>query len=215
MGPSARVLVNHFMAEQLQRWLHLLARTGGAPVTAALRRLAREARLQYVVSSDAATDSSPPGMGGYCHGLYWQLTITPEWLEWLHITVLEMLATGGSALTFHRHLLPADRVLLQSDSLATPFVLSRHKAQSEMLTLAHHELLRESTFAEIAQKARIAHLGGDCNVFGDAVSRSLWQRFFARPPHSHTARAREVRRRRRTAMNSKLIESKNVPSLLL
>ena len=28
-------------------------------------------------------------------------------------------------------------------------------------------------------KAKTAHLSGDCNVFGDAVSRSLWRRFFS------------------------------------
>ena len=36
-----------------------------------------------------------------------------------------------------------------------------------------------NAFDEVAHKASIAHLSGDCNVFADAVSRSLWKRFFA------------------------------------
>ena len=177
-GPSAQVMVNPFMAAQLQRWLRLLMHTGGAAFTAALRKLPNLACLRYVVSSDAATDSEPAGIGGYCHGLYYYLPIEPEWLDWLHITCLEMLATGGSVMTFHDYLQPAERVVLQSDSLATPYVLSTHKSGSEMLALTHHELLQEPNYRYIAQKASIAHLSGDCNPFSDAVSRGLWERFF-------------------------------------
>ena len=179
-GPTALVRVTAFIALQLQRWLELLTHTGGAPVTAALRKVRpTQLSLTYVVSSDAATDSEPPGIGGFCHGLYWYLAILPEWLTWLHITVLEMLATGGSAMAFAHYLAGAAQVTLQSDSLATPHVLSRHKARSDMLSLCHHELLHDASFAAVAEHAACAHLGGDCNVFSDAISRGLWKRFFA------------------------------------
>jgi len=54
----------------------------------------------YPAYADAATDSSPPGLGGYCHGLYWYIPLRPEWLNWLHITLLELLATGINAIVF-------------------------------------------------------------------------------------------------------------------
>ena len=180
-GPSAIVLVTAFIAEQLSRWLELLQRSGGAPVTAALHPASARVAgaLTYVVSSDAATDSHPPGMGGYCHGLYWYLAIPAEWLVWLHITVLEMLATCGSAMAFRAYLSSASHVLLQADGLATPYVLSRHTAKSAMLEMVHHLQLRDRDYMEVAAKADIVHLNGDANVFSDAVSRALWARFFA------------------------------------
>ena len=178
-GPSTFVRVTLFMTEQLRRWLELLVHTGGAPVTAALRAVRTAPTLTYVVASDAATDSNPPGIGGYCHGLYWHLPIPAEWLKWLHITVLEMLATGGSAIAFCAYLRAAECIRLLSDSLATPFVLSRHKAKSAMLSFAHHELLRNAAYREVAERADVSHISGSANVFGDAVSRALWKRFFA------------------------------------
>ena len=48
-----------------------------------------------------------------------------------------------------------------------------------MLSLCHHELLHDASFAAVAEHAACAHLGGDCNVFSDEISRGLWKRFFA------------------------------------
>jgi hypothetical protein len=176
-GPSSFIRVTPFMAAQLERWLTLLAHTGGAPVTAALKYV-RSAAIAMVVSSDAATDSTPPGMGGYCHGLYWYLEVRAEWLQWLHITVLEMLATGGSALAFEPYLY-TPLVHLQSDALATPYVLTKHKTRSANLAVAHDLLLAQPAYQRVAHNASIAHLYGDCNVMSDAISRSLWKRYFA------------------------------------
>ena len=53
-----------------------------------------------------------------------------------------------------------------------------------MLSLCHHELLHNHAFAEVAERAACAHLSGDCNVFGDAVSVRP-----ANGKHSATARA--------------------------
>ena len=178
-GPAAIVAVHPFMDAQLRRWLELLTFSGGAPVTAAISRVAVGNPLQVVVSSDAATDSSPPGIGGFCHGLYWYLQVKAEWLEWLHITVLELLATGGSALAFDAYTSSAEAVVLQSDALATPFVLTNHRTSSRNLAFAHHLLLADTRFKAMAGRANICHLFGDCNPFSDAVSRSLWPRFFS------------------------------------
>ena len=178
-GPSTYVSPTPFMLQQLERWVELVSFTGGAVVTAALRGGVRGGGLRVVVSSDAATDSQPAGIGGYCHGLYWYLAIRPEWLVWLHITVLELLATGGSALAFEPHTRAAAAVVMQSDGLATPYVLTKHKTASDNMAAAHHRLLQLPAYRRMARRSEIAHLSGDCNPFADAVSRALWERFFA------------------------------------
>ena len=110
-GPTTLVQVNPFMATQIEQWKERISTTGGAPVTAALHRAQPQyAELIVSVSSDAATDSTPPGMGGFCHGLYWYLSIPELWLVWIHITALEMLATIGSCLAFRTYLESASQV---------------------------------------------------------------------------------------------------------
>jgi hypothetical protein len=179
-GPTTLVHINPFMAAQIQQWKERLSTTGGAPVTAALNRAEPQyAKLLVSASSDAATDSTPPGMGGFCHGLYWYLRIPELWLTWLHITALEMLATIGSCLAFRTYFESASQVVLQADALATPYVLSKHKAKSDALTFLHHEVLQMWEYQQVAVKAAITHLNGDCNPFADYISRGEWDKFFA------------------------------------
>ena len=178
-GPNALVFLNGFMISQLMRWLALIARSGGASVLAALdkRHVRRPSGAIYTASADAATDSIPPGIGGYCHGMYWYIPLHPEWLNWLHITVLELLATGINAIVFAPYFTNAERVVLLSDALATPYALTRQKEKSPMLQLAHHALLADPQFQQVAKKAECAHLQGDCNPFADAISRAELERF--------------------------------------
>ena len=181
-GPNAIVRPGGFMVSQLTRWLALVGRSGGASVLAALDKRhapGDDGAAVYTASADAATDSHVPGIGGYCHGMYWYVPIHPEWLNWLHITVLELLATGINAIVFAPYLHGAKRVVFLSDALATPYALTRQSERSPMLQLAHHALLADPQFQEIAEVAECAHLQGDCNAFSDAVSRAEWQRFFA------------------------------------
>ena len=180
-GPAALIRPNGFQTEQLERHRTLLMNTGGAPVTAALKRgdgaAAPPFAVKFVVSADAATDSAPPGIGGFCHGLYWYVPIPEAWLVYMHITVLELLATGMGAIALAPYLRHAQRIRLQSDALATPFVLSRHGAHSPTLMLAHHQLLQDDRYLAVAANADIQHLDGDSNAFSDSVSRALWERF--------------------------------------
>ena len=180
-GPNARVVPSPFMLRQLERWLRLVHKSGGAAVFAALdKRSVRWLRgAHFVASADAATDCDVPGLGGYCHGMYWYIPIHPEWLNWLHITVLELLATGINAIVHEPYLEGAGAITLLSDALATPYALTRQSERSPMLVMAHHALLADPQFAAVAEVADCGHLSGDCNPFSDAVSRAEWRRFFA------------------------------------
>jgi len=174
-GPGGIVKPDQFMAQQLLQWLHLLSSRAGAAFTAVLARSNMPdvyGKLQYYASSDAATDSTPPGMGGFMHGMYWYLALTDHIVHWLHITVLEMLASGFSCIIFGRRLGPHAQLVLGADALATPYALTRDSESSEMLVETHHALLECSDFNKAASITSIGHLRGDANLASDAVSRN-------------------------------------------
>jgi len=93
-------------------------------------------------------------MGGFMHGFYWYLEIPREVLPWLHITTLEFLTTGFGAMTFGPFLPPGARIVLRTDALVTPHVLTRESQKSETLAFAHHRLLQAPAFAEVAMVSR-------------------------------------------------------------
>ena len=87
------------MSSQIMQWLEFLSSEAGCYFTSALTRASfptAAGTQHFFAASDAATDSAPPGMGGFMHGFFWYLALTPEHIEWLHISVLELLATGFS-----------------------------------------------------------------------------------------------------------------------
>ena len=81
----------------MQAWLHVLAETASAVVTVifvdgAAERL-QQATEVFAASSDAAGDGrGTPGIGGYMHGFYWRVALTPALLALMHITAWETVA---------------------------------------------------------------------------------------------------------------------------
>eukprot|EP00965_Chrysotila_dentata_P175437 5791107-Pleurochrysis_carterae.AAC.1 len=116
-------------------------------------------------------------MGGYCQGRFWYCELEPAHVQWLHISALELLATGFNAITFADVLTSAQQALLLSDALATPHVLARRSARSPVLRFVLQRLLRNANYARVAVATDIAHISGDANAAADAVSRGEWQRF--------------------------------------
>ena len=139
---------------------------------------ARRSSQQFFAASesDAATDSTPPGLGGFMHGFYWYahvVALTQEHVRWLHISVLELLATGFSTIIFTPLLPPgAKRLTHGADATATVTTLTRETESSEMLMLTHHALLQCDQFKALAPRADLGHLRGDSNLGADAVSAS-------------------------------------------
>jgi hypothetical protein len=181
-GPSTIVRPNFFMTQQLLRWLNgLVAASAGVAITRALRRCQMPAprTLTFVASADAATDSEPPGIGGFMHGFYWYMAVGVADLEWLHISVLELLATCFNAIVFHRIVGERGRLQLQSDALATPHVLTRDSAHSPAMLSALRRVLDSPAYLAAAEQADVEQIFGAANIAADAVSRALWPRFFA------------------------------------
>ena len=176
-GPSAMVKPSTFMRLQLVHWLDILGQCVGCAVTEVLRHrdLATVLHGVFVASSDAATDSGPPGLGGYMHGHYWYLRVEPWHLQWLHISVLELLTAGFNAMIFYRFLPPRTRLLLQVDAAATVTTLATDSEHSLALIAAHHALLAAPTFQEASDCSEVQHIAGEANVAADAVSRALWE----------------------------------------
>ena len=174
-GPNAMVFLTIFMESQFKRWLDLLNHCGGCTVLAFLRRASVAARAQvenvFVASSDAATDSSPPGMGGFMHGLYWYLEVADHFLDYLHITVLELLAAAINAVVFERAVPPHSRLLLQTDASAAYYTLAFESAKSKVLIFVHQRLMGLPAVRRALERCDIGMIAGDGNIVGDAVSR--------------------------------------------
>ena len=115
------------------------------------------------------------------HGFYWYahvVALTQEHVRWLHISVLELLATGFSTIIFTPLLPPgAKRLTHGADATATVTTLTRETESSEILMLTHHALLQCDQFKALAPRADLGHLRGDSNLGADAVSRALWDTF--------------------------------------
>ena len=179
LGPTDLVSCDNLMGEQLTRWSSRLARAAGAPITHTLRERdlpwdETAPHLLFVGSSDAATDSNPAGMGGWMFGYYWHLSLSPEVTEYLHITVLEMLASCFSSLLFRGLLSEGAKLTLQTDATAAISTLVRETERSEVLVYAHHRVLREETLRHSLELTDLGHLFGDSNIGADLASRSLW-----------------------------------------
>ena len=112
------------------------------------------------------------------HGAFWYLALSAEIVAWLHISVLELLATGFSTIIFRTTLPPRSRLVLGADASATVTTLTRETESSEMLVLTHHELLGTPEFTAAAPAADLGQLRGDANIAADAVSRAEWEVFF-------------------------------------
>lgn len=159
-GPNAIVRPSVFMTVQFKRWLDTLGKCGGCTITDVLRRrdLKEAPNIRFVAASDAATDSNPPGMGGYMHGAYWYMEIPKQDLQWLHITVLELLAGAFNVIIFGRMIPAGARVTLMVDASSAFFALANESERSHMLAFAHHALFEERAFVEGAKQCDITHL---------------------------------------------------------
>lgn len=152
----------------------LVGHCGGCAITDVLRHrdLSSSHVSHFLTSSDAATDSVPPGLGGYMHALYWNFPVPVADLRWLHITALELLACAFNAIILSRTLPRNSRLPLMVDATAAYFTLADETEHSPLLMHTHHLLLGEDRFRLAAATCDVVHASGDVNIAGDAASRS-------------------------------------------
>ena len=181
LGPNTIVRPNPLMSRQFQRWLEILTGACGCVITNVLRRfeIASDLVATFLTASDAATDSHPPGMGGFCHGFWWQYEVAFEHLQWLHITVLELLACAFNMIITSSLLPPRARMLQMVDATSAFYTLADESEHSEVLICAHEALLDCHAFNLAAERTDLVHGAGDANVAGDAASRSQLERLQA------------------------------------
>ena len=176
-GPHGIVTPSTLMHVQIARWLDVVMTCAGCSILNVIKRSewGEVVDSTCFTASDAATDSVPPGLGGWMHGFFWQLTLLPHHLEWLHITVLELLACGFNLIIMGK-LLPSGARLLQAvDATSAYFSLVSESGKSEILAYAHHLLYESHSFQQTAYLTDLATAAGDMNLAGDCASRSRFE----------------------------------------
>ena len=106
-GPDGIVSCSILMRKQLLRWRSELASMGGVSVRRAVLRkdTSPPPRAIIALCSDACLgDDDPPGLGGFCHGLYWYFPIPKEHIDLVNTPLLEFLAVCANIATFHPYI---------------------------------------------------------------------------------------------------------------
>ncbi|KAL3920981.1 MAG: hypothetical protein SGPRY_005059 [Prymnesium sp.] len=144
-GPGATVHHTRLMREKLQTWLQVVLECAGALSTITFvtdaAHIMRAAHEIFLATSDATADGEGhPGIGGYIHGLYWRLALTPTLLPLMHITAWETMAAARAKMVARRHV--GDQALLaeRSDTALAPYVLAKRKSKSQDAQIILHEL---------------------------------------------------------------------------
>ena len=183
--PQSKVRLTVLMRQQLQRWVKFFHHTSGV---SALRCLPKQisglhesstgSDVVFTATSDAATDGTEAGLGGYMHGLWWSYKCTAKEAK-IPIAILEFIAALVTFFTFapllgdtaSKHYLH-----LRIDALSSPQVLAEDKAHADTMQELH--LLASSTelWPHWAARLIVSHLHGIGNEFSDAASRADFDR---------------------------------------
>ena len=183
-GPAGLVRCSDLMRKQLLRWHRLLRESAAVSVLAAVKR--DEVRpppdLHILLCADACLgDEDPAGIGGFCHGLYWNFEIPTQHLGLVTIPALELLATATNFLVFHSYLTGMTRegveLVFRTDALTTALTLPAESQRAPLMVTIFQRLLQTREFTALAPSSSVAHLFGDCNPFSDRLSRNRMEEF--------------------------------------
>ena len=187
-GPSGRVYCDDLMLKQLQRWRELLQHSAGVSVRLAFEREQMEPSLSGITvhaSSDACFgDPEPDGIGGFCHGLYWQFLVPPCDRDVLSTPVLEFLGVAFNIIGFCEHAASlcgsTGTLLLTTDALTTALVLPRETQRSPIMIDAYQLLTETAAWRRLLPRLRVRHCFGETMFLADPLSRSRWREFRSR-----------------------------------
>ena len=183
-GPNGRVFCDELMAKQLLRWQALLRHSAGVSARSAFHRSEVEPHSTFTAfaCSDACFgDEDPSGMGGYCHGLFWQFVIPDSDLSVVNTPLLEFLAVVFNIFCFIEFAVPlcgeTGTFLLRTDALTTALVLPNESQRSLALVDAFQLLIDSDEWRRFSPRLKIQHIYGDANALSDPLSRSRWREF--------------------------------------
>ena len=141
------------------------------PSGAQLRALRPPPSPDFYLFSDAANEAAVAGLGGWVHGEWWHVPLTPEDQSLFHITAMEMVALGINVIMFGEKLQGAPAMLC-ADALATVDIMNACSAHSPALQSIHARILALPEFVALAPTLRTTHVYGEVNVMADASSRA-------------------------------------------
>ena len=183
-GPDTKIRCSPLMRKQLQKWLRSLAKAGGvsARQTILKAEYAPTPSLIFALCSDACLgDTDTPGIGGFCHGMYWYMKIPSNHTPVVNTPLLEFLAVCGNIITFYPYLAgiigEEVAVLLRTDALTTALTLPHAKQKSPLMMQAYMQLQVCHEFKHLSKYAYISHIYGDTNALSDRISRAKWNEF--------------------------------------
>ena len=185
-GPATVIVFRVLQHAPLRRWLAALLLDAGCAFSKALkfpsvvvptswqRVQVPQASVStlgpYSLFSDAASEASSGGLGGWVHGNWWHLPLSVEDRSIMHITTLEFAAAAMNVIMF-APCLAGYEVFLYAVASTSVQVLLRNAAHSPMLQSAHELLLASPEYSALAPTLKYDHVFGEVNAFADAASR--------------------------------------------
>ena len=178
--PNLTLVATPLMIKQAHSWRHLLTTRA---VVSGLRMLTAQPTYAsaplFTITSDAADEPNWAGLGGWCHGLFWNFELPNALLELdLHITVLELVASIVSVCTFAEaipSLCGAQTVMnlhSRADATSTVSTLADDSTHSLDMQVAHAAALEHPAYLAVLPSLSFSHIFGLANELADAASRN-------------------------------------------
>lgn len=191
-GPNGIVACDPLMKKQLLRWLKTLSRCFGSSLKRAILRSELEPppRTYIDLTSDACLpdgDATVPGIGGFCHGLYWSFFPPSADHGVLTIPVLELLGICFNLCNFRSYLAAlvshhqedgAVAIVARTDALSSALSLPSASMKASVMVETYQQLRESRAWSDLSLALHVSHLYGDCNPFSDLLSRGRFEEFF-------------------------------------
>ena len=188
LGPADMVPRAPLLVKQATAWVHLLMSTAGCHFHSILPRAPRsfDTGTVFHLYSDAAKQGTPePGIGGFIHGVHWNVPVGMGPLSYMPISHLEFIAAAANIIIFHIHFAnnaawqsgTAVTIAVHVDALATAQALTAASSSAPMMQAIHLALMQTRAFQELAGSIVATHAFGPSNVAADACSRGYREVF--------------------------------------
>lgn len=176
--PESTVIFSDDVKERAAQWINVLTVISGM-FYASLGTpfpLPSTGIVVHLYSDAALLGARRPGLGGFCAGLYWYISLVGRGLR-LPISVLEFAAIAVNVIIFEP-LVGAASVTICSDSLNSVQVLNDMHAQSPLMQFVHTRFLEMPSTHRLQGRLTNRHVFGSQNPLADTVSRGNMRDFY-------------------------------------